>query len=262
MTVNLQTMKANARAVAAMAFWRAMQRAVMPSFFEEGNGVVLYEGPSAINGDPIVVIATAVKKATDNRKTGDMIQVWILPTGVKPHEAIKTGADYSVCGDCKHRKKTCYVLVHNAPRAVYEAYMNGRYPHIGIPQAVALFEGASVRFGAWGDPAAIPQHIGEPLMKAPKVRTGYSHQWHKAFAAWLAPYVMASVDNLDEYATATSQGWRTFRVKRANAAIAPGEIVCLADAQDRTCAACGLCNGAGRGKNIVIDVHGQKKARF
>lgn len=67
------------------------------------NGVVLYEGPSAIDGSPIVAIVTGFKDPSKNDKTGTMLQVWILRADVEPHEAQKTGADSAVCGDCPMR---------------------------------------------------------------------------------------------------------------------------------------------------------------
>jgi len=37
------------------------------------NGMILYEGPSLIDGKSIVVVVTGFKR-TDNRKTGTMLQ--------------------------------------------------------------------------------------------------------------------------------------------------------------------------------------------
>lgn len=57
------------------------------------RGIVLYEGPSAIDGQPIVVVATL---KTSNPKTGDMVQTWILRADLSPTVAINEGADRSV----------------------------------------------------------------------------------------------------------------------------------------------------------------------
>ena len=38
------------------------------------NGRILYEGPSMLDGAPIVVIATGFAERTANAKTGSMIQ--------------------------------------------------------------------------------------------------------------------------------------------------------------------------------------------
>ena len=85
------------------------------------KGYVLQRGKSPIDGKPFVVIATMESK---NTKTGNMIQVWILREDINPVEAIATGDDYTVCGDCPHRKqadgsRSCYVNVGQAPRQIY-----------------------------------------------------------------------------------------------------------------------------------------------
>jgi hypothetical protein len=67
------------------------------------NGYVIYRGPSRIDGAPIVAIATGFRDPTANRKTGPMIQTWILREDVPPLEAVATGADRSICGECPHR---------------------------------------------------------------------------------------------------------------------------------------------------------------
>ena len=122
------------------------------------NGLILWEGPSAIDGEPIVVIATGLKTKSTNGKIGpDTVQVWYLPRDVAPHVAAKTGADASVCGDCKHRPSTggaCYVVTFQAPLAIWKAYHRGSYPTWN--GSTAPFDDRVVRFGAWGDPAAVP----------------------------------------------------------------------------------------------------------
>lgn len=64
------------------------------------TGFVIYEGPSVLDGAPIVAIAVT---ASDNRKTGNMVQTYILRRDVHPSEALRTGDDASIRGDCKHR---------------------------------------------------------------------------------------------------------------------------------------------------------------
>jgi len=64
------------------------------------NGRVLYEGPSMLDGAPIVVIATGFAERSGNAKTGSMIQTWILRADVPPHHAFSSEDGASVCGDC------------------------------------------------------------------------------------------------------------------------------------------------------------------
>ena len=97
-------------------------------------GVILYEGPSLIDGQPIAVIATGFQRRTANSKTGDMVQTWILRADLNPLQAIHTGQDVSICGDCPlrgmletrqcrtvNRRRACYVAIHQAPLGVYRA---------------------------------------------------------------------------------------------------------------------------------------------
>ena len=89
---------------------------------QKPNGAVIFRGPSRINGAEIVVIVTGLERASDNVKTGDMLQTWILLEDTAPHVAVKQGLDVGICGGCPHRGKlnretglwedrTCYVTV-------------------------------------------------------------------------------------------------------------------------------------------------------
>jgi hypothetical protein len=229
------------------------------------TGIVLYQGPSQLDGKPIAAIATGIRRASDNGKTGDMIQVWIVPLAEAPHIAVKTGTDATVCGDCKHRPFLgggCYVLAHNAPRQVWFSHKQGRYPTPTKKQARDILRGTKVRFGAWGDPAAVPFEVWGNLLPVLKAWTGYTHQWPTLPEQWSA-FLMASVDNAGEYFQARAQGWRTFRVMTGMQKQQQGEITCASDSKGRSCADCRLCDGQNtRAKNITIHVHGTRKGRF
>ena len=83
-------------------------------------GFIFYRVPSQIDGAPIVGIATV---DSGNRKTGSMVQSWIIRDDVHPVVASRTGADSAICGDCPHRgqydtdgnriagTRTCYVML-------------------------------------------------------------------------------------------------------------------------------------------------------
>lgn len=70
---------------------------------EVPQGVVLYEGPSMLDGEPIVAIATGMQTPSTNRKTGEMVQVHILLQKEHPSVAQNSGADSSICGNCPLR---------------------------------------------------------------------------------------------------------------------------------------------------------------
>jgi len=219
------------------------------------SGSVIYRGPSRINSRPIVVIAT---DGTQNRKTGDMIQTWILAEDEAPHEAQRTGADEAVCGSCPMRPSKgggCYVATFQAPLSVWRAYHRGVY-HDRSPAAVGA--GRLVRIGSYGDPAAVPPRIWRALSSRAAGRTGYTHQWRR-FRSALRPLVMASCNSRADAAEAQSKGWRTFRVApKGRAEPMPGEIVCPASVSDRQCSDCLACNGAESGSrraSIVIEHH-------
>lgn len=232
------------------------------------NGIILYEGPSMLDGKPIVVIATG----STNRKTGGMLQTWIMRADVEPHAAVKTGDDASVCGDCPHRGTTCYVVVFQAPLSVYRAFKRGSYRKAGDLGTIrAVGKGKAVRLGSYGDPAAVPVEVLEALTADAASHTGYTHQWRKA--DHLKGLCMASCDTEADRVEAKATGWRTFRVRAEGADKMEGEIACPAsdEAGNRTtCERCGLCAGLRKwsGKDITIQVHGAAskvkayKARF
>jgi len=240
----------------------------------EYSGVVLYDGPSRIDGAPIVAIACRITEASSNGKTGAMVQTFIMRQDIAPHEALKTGEDSSVCGDCPLRPinkgaTRCYVRVYQAPLSVWNAYHRGRY---AVPGAdfdakllQELFEGLAFRIGSYGDPAAIPSSVWKTATRRVKNRTGYTHQWRKRIGAGLKNLCMASADSESDVADATARGWRTFRVRKHDAPTLKIESICPASAEGKRrtqCDTCGLCQGATiAAKNIVIADHGLMDTR-
>lgn len=228
------------------------------------NGYILYEGPSAIDGAPIVVIATGFASKTDNRKTGDMIQTWIIRADVSPSIAAKDGRDVSICGDCPLRfnpetgKRPCYVKVWQAPRSVYEAFQRGIYPRLETQEAIAqACEGRAVRFGSYGDPYAAPYWLWAAMASKAIAWTGYSHQWRKLGSDW-SRLLMASADTLQDALDAKAKGWRSFRVTPSAFENVKGlEIVCPASKEKgaRTnCAACRACMGTSSKARASIQI--------
>lgn len=235
------------------------------------NGLILYRGPSLLDGAPIVVVATGLAKASANEKTGDMVQTWIMRDDVEPHAAVKTGDDASVCGQCPHRPAlggSCYVKTFQAPLSVFRAVGRGGYAVAEDLEAVAdAGAGRMVRLGSYGDPAAVPVAVWEAFTSRAKGWTGYTHQWRTAPDAF-KPLCMASADSEAEAVEARAAGWRTFRVRTADEAVTPkAEIVCPASAEagyKTNCAACRACMGtASKAKaSPVIIAHGATARRF
>lgn len=239
------------------------------------NGLVLYKGPSVLNGEPIVVIATGLQAARRharhgvNTKTGAMVQVYILAGGRDPVRAHQSGADAAVCGDCIHRQGSCYVRLDQGALAVWRPYQRGRYRQVSLQVARAALAGLPVRLGAYGDPAAVPTVVWQTVLAQSAMHTGYTHQWRTCDSA-LAHWCMASCDTAEETAQARAAGWRTFTVVPAGADSGPDRaILCPASEQAGRllhCVDCRACDGraGGRTAHVWIPVHGvqHKQVRF
>jgi hypothetical protein len=235
------------------------------------TGFVIYRGPSMLDGAPIVAIALT---SSTNRKTGNMVQTYILRDDIAPLAALKTGDDASICGDCKHRPilgGACYVFVGQGPTVVYKTLVRGAYPQ--ADDIASLGRGRMVRLGTYGDPAAVPVAVWQALVSQAAGRTGYTHQWNnqaipQADRQALAALVMASADSADEAAQARAAGLRYFRVRHASETLNAREFACPASdeaGKKTTCADCRACDGNARGAgkaSPVIIAHGAKASRF
>ena len=222
--------------------------------------MVIYEGPSVIDGAPVVAIATT---GSTNRKTGGMVQTWIMRADVDPITAARSGADVSVCGQCVHRRAhlgTCYVVLMQGPLAVWRRYKAGGYE----AYAPGWLRRRRVRFGSYGDPAAVPIEAWRPVLDECNraESTGYTHQWRTdAWRAELAEFCMVSVETASQARRATAEGLRTYRVRTwSDPELLPGEIVCRESSEGLQCDSCGECNG--RRGSVVIKPHGQRKSKL
>ena len=225
------------------------------------KGFVLYDGPSVLDGQPIVVIATM---ETSNRKTGNMVQTWILRSDISPTDAAKIGLDSSVCGNCPQRwfhGGACYVNLGHAPLAIYKAYKRGLYPAFDSVLHADYITGRKIRLGAYGDPAAVPFEVMDSIAKMGISWTGYTHQiTHKQFDKRFIDLCQVSADSPKQAIKYQSMGARTFRVAMEGDALANNEIECLADSKGIQCIDCMLCDGAK--KNVALTVHGSRKSKF
>jgi hypothetical protein len=235
--------------------------------------MVIYEGPSLLDGAPIVAILTGIRSVSTNPKTGDMAQLWIMAQGLEPHTAARTGADVSVCGACPHRPAnlgSCYVVLHQAPLAIYRGWQRGLYKKGDLKKILPRLRRKGLRLGAYGDPAALPIQVIKDLCDGVSVITGYTHQHERPECPdELKGYVMASCDNEAQARGAQARGWRTYRVKDAAAPRLPGEVLCPGseerpEEKRLTCQECGYCDGNRKGKkgNVTITVHGTRARHF
>lgn len=233
---------------------------------------VIYEGPSLIDGGPIVVVAIVSKR---NRKTGAMVQTYIQRADVNPVYASRMGLDKSQCGDCPLRgiarpdatsgqaaDRPCYVLLGQGPTGVYKTYRAGKYrTAIGHDAIAAIGHGRMVRIGTYGDGAAVPAYVWDSLLSEAAGHTAYSHQSDNCATSFDAARYMISAESEAHARAVWQSGGRTFRIVPNEAAIVKGsEILCPASKEAGAkvqCAQCKLCGGSSvRGKSIAIVAHG------
>jgi hypothetical protein len=230
-------------------------------------GVVVYDGPSKLDGKPIICVVNCFNKS-DNEKTGDILQSWIIRKDIHPQDAISTGQDKSICGSCfKRYTKSCYVCIHQAPTNVYHAYKRRRYLKFNTDM-LKYFVGRKLRVGSYGDPSAIEDtSIWSLLCSVVKGSLGYTFNWKHCDPS-LKYYCMASTNTEKEYEEAIDKGWRSFRTRPyLETPLLENEIICPASkegGEETDCSKCGMCCGStSNRKSPVIVIHGQKhKIRY
>ncbi len=241
----------------------------------KARGYIIYNGPSLLDGKPIVVIALP---HSQNKKTGNMMQTYILRSDIDPVTANKTGEDYSICGHCPlkgtitenpkaktAKNRGCYVIVWRDPLSVWKAFKNNRYTAIGEPALLRqLGQDKKIRVGSYGDPAAVPFTIWESLISQAKLYNAYSHQSGIQTADFHPEAYMYSADSEAEARDAWAKGVRTFRtIDHVDEVITEEEILCPGSKEGgrvTTCSNCGLCGGSSvAAKNIAMVMHGSTK---
>jgi hypothetical protein len=223
------------------------------------NSYLVWEGASLIDGSPIFLVLTGFVYPTPNRRTGRLLQSWILQQEFLPTYAAKQGFDTGICGSCPMKMSqtgSCYVQLGNVNN-IYRKYIAGTYQKLGAKE-ISMIERYRypIRIGSYGDPTAVPFDVWQPLILASNKWTGYSHFWSKCDERW-KKYLMASVQTSSEAKQAQNQGWRTFRIIAPNAPLSNNEIICRNAEDDRTrCEDCFLCDGSSSKPNIADRVHG------
>ena len=230
-------------------------------------GVVLYEGPSLIDGKPIVALAAF---GSGNDKTGDLPTTWVMRSDIEPHVALKRGCDASVCGSCPFRNDGvnpetggCYVVVANGPLQVYRAWKRGRYNGTMAMLKRAMLAAGLFRMTAYGEGPAVPFgafRVPMSVLKSGDERSaGYTHRWRDCPQEWRA-FLMASVHSPEERREAKRLGWRTFRATPPGGQPLPGERWCPAETKGLQCVQCRACCGTGAGPkwDVLITAHGFK----
>ncbi len=231
-------------------------------------GAILWEGPSRLDGKPIVVIAVWSSK---NRKTGEMLQTYVLRSDMDPRDANKYGEDYSICGDCPHKGeptmdpdvalavgRSCYVTIGQGPLIVWNTYQRGGYPRADTYAGRrGVGHDRMVRIGTYGDGAAAPHEVWNDLCQEAAGHTAYSHNGGDPH------WYMVSADSLPQAQAAWQSKHRTFRVVRDASEIVKGQEIECPSAKGVQCADCLLCGGSSvKAKSIAIVVHGSGAKHF
>jgi hypothetical protein len=192
---------------------------------------------------------------TDNRKLGNMLQVWIIPTkGPFPEN------QNANCGACPLVPKAaggnggCYVDRRSLAALWSQIDRHEVPPWNGD---IELFRGHKVRFGAWGDPVLLPIAIVERIVGSCAGHTGYTHFWRMPQFQSYRRYFMASVHSAQEAREAVSLGWRYYLVSRKpvqQAELPMKTIVCPNEKIGVTCERCPVpCDGTG-GKMRLVSI--------
>lgn len=235
-------------------------------------GFVIAEGRSCFDDQPIVAIATGLGRKSKNRKTGAVVQVYLLHREVLPSTAISTSLDRAVCGACRHRAVglgTCYVDVVRGADVVWRSYKANAYA--SVADDIELPRGACLRVTAYGDCVALPFPSWQPFLLLTQqygcTVLGYTHNWRSCDRRF-QQFCMASIETHAEYREAVAAGWRTFRIRTPGSALEPNEVQCPADTHADvkslcgvdpgavSCDACRKCNGGQDGPNISLYPHG------
>lgn len=237
-------------------------------------GFVLYQGRSLVGDGEIVCIATL---ESSNEKTGNMVQVWILPRNLDPLEAVQAGRNSGVCGTCplqgewnseesKMENRVCYVNLGQAPKQVWRSYQAGRYPSFLRTRDEVLLKNREIRLGAYGDPAALPTELVRYLATVGSGWTGYSHQlfWiDQRRARALARYLMVSCHTPAQHAEARRRGWRSFVAIHPKQERPEGAIECPNYTHGVKCSDCQLCQGTSKNaRDIFVVAHGRVGANL
>jgi hypothetical protein len=243
------------------------------------SSVIVYEGPSHLidrSGNTpsgnIFVVLSGLRDPSTNRKTGPMIQTWILPVGEFP--SVRTAAAYRVCGDCE-MESACYVN-RITLSGFYQRF--NQLPRVDFMQLSArerdrLLGSAAIRLGAFGNPSAMPLELAEALIEG-RNHTSYDAMWRTIDPAW-ARVSMASCSSAEDAIEAWSRGWRVFltlpddtkqaraEIVKVKAAGATG-LMCRFYSSELQCYACRDCSGQvkeHRASVILNPLHGPRTRR-
>ena len=222
---------------------------------------VVWHGASLLDGAHIMAVATCTRERSNNGKVGDAIGVGILCVDQSPLATWLSDAIRSICpDDCAHRfdkNGDCYV---NWARL--HASWSGARERLNTQPPKEFWQGAVVRFGMAGDPAAVPFHVWETIASECKGHMGYTAHWRNLDSKWSRLF-MASVSSAPDFLRARSAGWRPYWATEDAGADAEAERLgvreCLSTSHGVKCISCRGCDGTDKGASrapFYIPLHG------
>jgi hypothetical protein len=141
--------------------------------------------------------------------------------------------------------------------------MRGNVPTVTPAEFEKIVSGRKLRWGAYGDPAAIPHALVDRFSRAASSVTGYTHQWRFGFA--LQDFLMASCDTHEDVRDARELGYRAFFVDASESGMKRLDrktMNCPASAEmgkKLKCEDCMACGGLSSGRKsevVQIRAHG------
>jgi hypothetical protein len=135
------------------------------------NGVTLGIFTSPVNGKHIELVALF----TGNKKTGDMIQLSVLPVNGDIEDSTEGRA--AICGTCPHvALGSCYAYDQGL-FSMMKAYRKGSYPYMELSDFLSIASTRKIRFGRFGDISLLPYELIEEIALSCQGFTGYTNQW-------------------------------------------------------------------------------------
>ena len=223
------------------------------------NGVSLGIFTSPVNGDLIELIGLF----TGNKKTGDMIQLSVLP--VNGDIADNTQGRAAICGTCPHvALGSCYAYDQGL-FSMMKAYRKGSYKSMDLDQFLSIAKTRKIRFGRFGDISLLPFDLIQEIALNCKGFTGYSNQWRSKHydSRFNELFMLSTLGEKDsKQASKRHPDARQFKVINTEAIYindtSKGVITCPSE-NGFNCNECLLCDGGAAGVadvNIEIKAHG------
>jgi hypothetical protein len=223
------------------------------------NGVSLGIFTSPVNNDLVELIALF----TGNKKTGDMIQLSVLP--VDGDIADNTQGRAAICGTCPHvALGSCYAYDQGL-FSMMKAFRNGNYKAMELDQFLTIAKTRKIRFGRFGDISLLPFDLINEIAMSCKGFTGYTNQWRSKHydSRFNELFMLSTLGEKDSKQAAKKfPDARQFKVINTDVDyvndIDANVITCPSE-NGFNCNECLLCDGgnaAVSGVNIEIKAHG------